>query len=218
MTFDALARPLASRFSRLDEQLANYDLANLRGAEPLVVGNYEWNWKLHADECYHCAHLHAKTWHRMFPTPSDRLVCDSSLNDWDAGIIATEIMGREVDSSPTTSGKASFPPLPLLSVEERRRLVYLQIMPNLLMVLCPDKVKYVFWLPIGPVETLLGVSWIYPEQILARPDFDAIWRKEHDELLPVMDEDIFAWSTVQPRPSLPLCAERTTRPDRGDGR
>ncbi|MFE7393139.1 aromatic ring-hydroxylating dioxygenase subunit alpha [Streptomyces sp. NPDC057582] len=197
ITFDDTIAPVAERLGHLSEQLASYGMSELRAAEPQQLDPYEWNWKIFADECYHCAHLHAKTWNPVYPTPQERIDFDSELNDVERGIIAYDILGREAGSSPTHTGKVLQPLLPGLTVHEQERLSYVTVMPNLLIVAMPDKVKYFLWLPTGTKSSVFGATWLYPESTLARPDFEENWIKEKEDLAGVMVEDVFAWSGVQ---------------------
>ncbi|MCG7205099.1 aromatic ring-hydroxylating oxygenase subunit alpha [Streptomyces arenae] len=197
ITFDPDIPPVAERLGHLAEQLAPYKIADLRSAEPQEFDEYAWNWKIFADECYHCAHLHAKTWNPMYPTPSERIDYDTPLNNVDNGIIAYEIIGRAPGASPTRTGEVLLPVLPGLDEEQQSRLLYVTVMPNLLIIALPDKVKYFLWLPTGPTGSVFAATWLYPQSTLDLPDFKEIWQMEKDDLAEVMVEDVFAWTGVQ---------------------
>jgi phenylpropionate dioxygenase-like ring-hydroxylating dioxygenase large terminal subunit len=81
VAFDAGLPPLASRLGLLGRQLANWGLGELRAAAKPRFTRYDFNWKVFTDECYHCQHLHRKTWHQMFPTPGSRIDYQTPLND-----------------------------------------------------------------------------------------------------------------------------------------
>ncbi len=196
-TFASEIEPVADRLAPLAASLEPYQVAELRSAAPLSFTPYDWNWKLFSDECYHCVHLHARSWHRMFPVPPSRVDCSSGLTDVERGIIEYRLLGSGPDASPTRTGKALHPILPRLSVEERSVLRYITVMPNLLIIGMPDKVKYFLWLPTGPSSSLFGVSWLFPALTMEDPSFAETWTMERDDLAPVMEEDIQAWSGVQ---------------------
>jgi phenylpropionate dioxygenase-like ring-hydroxylating dioxygenase large terminal subunit len=196
-TFDREQPPLEQRLNRLGSALRNYEIASLRSAAPLELERYECNWKLFSDECYHCSFLHARSWHRLYPTPSSRVDTHTPCNDVEAGLIGYDLLGKDIDASPTRTGKALHPVLPRLSRQERQRLRYVTVMPNLVIVAMPDKVKYFLWLPAGPASSYWGVSWLFPEATLARPEFRETWDMERADLAPVMEEDILAWSRTQ---------------------
>ena len=194
--FSQDAPDLTERLEGLSELLAPYGISELRAPEPLKMEAYDWNWKLYGDECYHCSHLHSRTWNEFYPTPTERVNTDSKFNDPERGIIAYEILGG-LDASPTSTGKTMHPALPGLSEEERSRLTYVTVAPNLLIIAMPDKVKYFLWHPTGPTGSTFGASWMFPESTMADPAFEDRWLKERDDLAPVMKEDIWAWSSVQ---------------------
>jgi phenylpropionate dioxygenase-like ring-hydroxylating dioxygenase large terminal subunit len=197
VTFDETIPPVSERLGRLSEQLADWEIATLRAPEPMQLEPGEWNWKLYSDECYHCAYLHAKTWNRMFPTPSTAVDCASHVNDEARGIFAYEIQGREVASAPTHDGKAIHPLLPRLDDEQLSKLHYVTVMPNLLIICMPDKVKAFIWLPTGPTSSAISFNWLFPEETMSDPGFLERWKKEKGDLSGVVEEDLYAWSGVQ---------------------
>jgi nitrite reductase/ring-hydroxylating ferredoxin subunit len=197
ITFDNSIAPLAPRLQNLKTQLANYQLSTLRGTEPLAMEFNEWNWKHNIDECYHCLHLHGKSWGSMHSVSAERLDEDAIYNDALNGIIAYDLISEFPDASPTKTGLALHPTLPKLSVEQRSRLAYITVAPNLLLVAMPDKVKYFLWLPATATQSWYGVSWMYPESTLADPEFKTRWEKEREDLYPVMVEDYEAWRRYQ---------------------
>jgi phenylpropionate dioxygenase-like ring-hydroxylating dioxygenase large terminal subunit len=196
-SFDDSIPPVSERLGRLSEQLANWELSTLRAPEPLEPEPGDWNWKVFSDECYHCAHLHAKTWHKLFPTPPSAVDVGSSLNDIERGILAYELIGREVGSAPTRTGKALHPYLPRLTERQLSRLHYVTVMPNLLIICMPDKVKYFMWLPTGPDTSVGAFSWLFPESTLQDPGFVERWEMEKGDLAGVVDEDWHAWRGMQ---------------------
>ena len=62
--------PLQERLDKLTMQVAPWAMSELRAPEPLQLDPYEWNWKVFGDECYHCAHLHSKTWQQGLSHPT----------------------------------------------------------------------------------------------------------------------------------------------------
>lgn len=197
IAFDDAIAPLAERLVKLKGQLANYRIGELRAAEPLEMENYEWNWKIYADECYHCPHLHGRSWHKMYPVPPTRLNEESEFNDATNGIIAYELIGQSIDASPTRTGKALHPILPQLSERERWHLAYVTVAPNLLIIGMPDKVKYFLWLPRGPQSSSFGASWLFPESTHGDAGFRERWEMERADLGPVMVEDLDGWRRYQ---------------------
>lgn len=197
VTFDNKLPTLAERLKRVAEELQNYEMSALRSAAPLNLDQYPCNWKLFSDECYHCSFLHARSWHRLFPTPRTAVDTLTPFNDVTAGVISYDLRGQRLDAAPTRTGVALHPILPRLTDEERCRLRYVTVMPNLVIVAMPDKVKYFLWLPTGPVSSSWGVSWLFPETTLQGGAFSSTWDMEREDLSAVMHEDIEAWTRTQ---------------------
>ena len=196
ITFDPGLPPLSDRLGRLGAQLANWGLGDLCSATQQLT-RYDFNWKIFGDECYHCQHLHAKTWHQMYPTPSRCIDYRSAFTDEAKGIFAYELISETEGSAPTRTGQILQPFLPGLTAEQRARLCYVTVAPNLLIMAMPDKVKYFLWLPTGPTGVSFAATWLYPEATAARPEFEAEWKREVDDLAAVMREDERAWNGVQ---------------------
>lgn len=197
ITFDETLAPLSDRLANLGEQLANYNMSELRAPEPLEMEPFDWNWKIFNDECYHCSFLHGGSWGEMFPLPQCNVDETVKFNDVERGLVSYNLISPHKDAAPTHTGSILQPVMPGLTDEERSQLTYVTIAPNILIVAMPDKVKYFLWLPKGAQESWYGVSWMYPEETLKRDDFQENFQKEHDDLWPVMEEDLFAWRGMQ---------------------
>ena len=196
-TFDDTVSPLAGRLARLKDQLANYGLAELKAPTPLEPECYDWNWKMYADECYHCTYLHARSFGSMFPVPPDAIDEDCEYNDAENGIVAYTLIGQHLDGAATRTGKVLHPILPDLTEHERARMGFITVAPNLLIVAMSDKVKYWVWLPAGPEESYLGVSWTFPESSLRDPAFVERWEVEKEDLHTTAEEDLEGWKRYQ---------------------
>jgi phenylpropionate dioxygenase-like ring-hydroxylating dioxygenase large terminal subunit len=195
--YDPDIAPLAPRLERLKAQLANYEIAALRAHVPLSMELNDWNWKHYADECYHCPSLHGGSWGPMYALPPGFLDEEAIYNDAPNGIIAYDMISPCKDASPTRTGLALLPVLSRLTDQQRSRLAYVTVAPNLLIVAMPDKVKYFLCLPAGPTRSWYGVSWLYPETTHADPEFVSRWRSEVEDLRPVMVEDYAGWRRYQ---------------------
>lgn len=193
INFDEKAQPISQRLANLSRQLQNYDMANLQSADPLKMETFDWNWKIFNDECYHCSYLHASSWGSMYTTRPDLVNEDVEFNDLDKGIVAYNLISEQLDAAPTHTGKILQPHISTLTEQQRKQLTYITVAPNLLLVAMPDKVKYFLWLPKSAGVSSYGVSWMYPKSTLALESFRENYNKEHDDLYPVMLEDLFAW-------------------------
>lgn len=198
VTFDDTIPPLAGRLGALSEYLANWDVASLRSAKMQQFTDYDFNWRLFGDECYHCQYLHSQSWVPMFPTSAEQIDFDASFNDADKGVFGYDLFSVEEGASPTATGRVLQPFLPGLTAEQRSKLVYVTVAPNLLIIAMPDKVKYFHWLPGGgPGKSQFAATWMYPQSTLDLPDFQAEWKQEVEDLSQVMREDEMAWNGSQ---------------------
>ncbi|MEJ6666707.1 MAG: aromatic ring-hydroxylating dioxygenase subunit alpha [Alcaligenes aquatilis] len=193
INYDAMAPALHTRLGNLGKQLANYRMSELKSSEPLKMESFDWNWKILNDECYHCSFLHASSWGGMYETNPDRVDETAVFNDVANGIVSYNLLSTHKDAAPTHTGSILQPPMNGLTDQERTRLSYVTVAPNLLLVAMPDKVKYFMWLPKSAKQSTYGVSWMYPQETLEREDHKEKFDQEHDDLYPVMIEDLFAW-------------------------
>jgi phenylpropionate dioxygenase-like ring-hydroxylating dioxygenase large terminal subunit len=124
-------------------------MADLRACEPLQMEEFDWNWKIFNDECYHCSVLHSSSWGEMYPLPAGSVDESVKFNNVGKGLVSYNLISPHKDAAPTHTGTILFPALEGLTDEERSQLTYVTIAPNLLIVAMPDKVKYFLWLPKG---------------------------------------------------------------------
>lgn len=197
VTFDDSLPPLSERLGNLSAKLENWGISELRSAKAQEFHEYDFNWKLFGDECYHCQFLHSQSWVPMYPISAEQIDFDTPFNEVDKGIVAYELISVEEGASPTSTGRVLQPFLPRLTSEQRSRLVYVTVAPNLLIIAMPDKVKYFHWLPGGPDKSQFAATWMYPESTLALPDFEVEWKQEVEDLSQVMREDEMAWNGTQ---------------------
>ena len=197
ITFDKDIEPLAGRLATLSSYLTNWGISDLKSAEPQTFFPVKCNWKVFGDECYHCAHLHAKSWVPMHDASSERIDYNTESNEPEKGIIAYDLVSVEKDLAPTRTGKNLQPLLPALTDEQRRRIAYVTVAPNLLLIAMPDKVKYFMWLPTSTTTSVFAATWLYPESTLQREGFEELWKMELDDLALVLEEDVYAWESVQ---------------------
>ncbi len=197
ITFDDTIPPLSERLGQLSGHLANWNIAELRSARKQEFTDYDFNWKLFGDECYHCQFLHSRSWVPMFPTSAEQIHFDTPWNDPEKGIVGYDLISVEEGASPTSTGRVLQPFLSGLTAEQRSKLVYVTVAPNLLIIAMPDKVKYFLWLPGGADKSQFAATWMYPQSTLELPDFQAEWKQEAEDLAPVMREDEMAWKSTQ---------------------
>lgn len=197
ITYDNDIPPLSDRLGKLTQYLLPWGISELKSADPFEFFPVNCNWKVFGDECYHCAHLHSQSWCPMFDTSSEMIDYDAPSNEPEKGIIAYDLVSLEEDLSPTRTGKSLQPILPGLDADLRKRLVYVTVAPNLLLIAMPDKVKYFMWLPTTSNTSVFAATWLYPQSTLDKPGFEDQWKMEVEDLKQVMVEDLRAWESVQ---------------------
>ena len=145
-----------------------------------IVYDVKANWKLiiqNYNECLHCPNLHPAL---------NKL--SHYLSGENEPLHAT-YMGGRMDLRPgveTLSMDGTCPRalLPGLSADDRRRVYYYAIFPNMLLSLHPDYMMvHTLW-PIAPDRTINVCEWHFQPAELARPDFDRVGRDRilgHDE-------------------------------------
>lgn len=159
--------PFSDHLAGLDQRFRPWRMEELRRVERKVY-RVAANWKLvvqNYSECLHCPIAHpqlGKLSHYLSgdneaPQPS-YLGGSMDLKD---GIASMTMDG--------TSNRACFPDLP---PEERRRVHYYALLPNLLLNLHPDYVMtFAIW-PLAVDRTEIVCDWHFHPSEIDKPDFD----------------------------------------------
>jgi Rieske 2Fe-2S family protein len=159
--------PLAAQLASLPEKFRPWKMETLRLGRRIVY-DVRANWKLiiqNYNECLHCPNLHPAL---------------NKLSHYLSGEnepLSATYMGGRMDLRPgieTLSMDGSCPRemLPALSAEDRRRVYYYAIFPNMLLSLHPDYMMvHTLW-PIAPDRTINVCEWHFQPSELARADFD----------------------------------------------
>ena len=153
---EAALAPLVGRFGA-------WRLGELR-ARRRVEYDVGANWKLffqNFSECYHCPRIH--------PELTRLSHYRSGANDLTEGPILGGYMTIEPSGdSLTLSGKAAGPPLSeQLGAEDRQRVYYYSVFPNLFLTLLPD---YVLWHTLWPLavdRTRVVCEWLFAPEAAA---------------------------------------------------
>lgn len=149
-------RPLAEAMAPLDARVSPFELGRLRRAGR-VTYDVAANWKLvlqNYSECLHCPVLH--------PGLTERSPYESGHND----LVEGAILGGYMELNPgweslTVSGRTCAPPVGELAAEDRERVYYYSIFPNLLLSLHPDYVMtHTLW-PRGVDRTEIVCEWLF---------------------------------------------------------
>ncbi len=167
------AQPLEEHLGAMREMVEPWDPAGLRAA---VREDYDVaaNWKTISEnyhECDHCSNIHPALC-RVSPP-------DSGANlDPDGAWVGGWMDLAEHAETMSLDGRSGGEPLPGLSDELRRRVLYVQVAPNLLLSLHPDYVLTHRLVPLAPARTRVECEWLFPPDSLDRDGFDAAYAVE----------------------------------------
>ena len=202
VNFDDDAEPLASRLAPLDDLLAPYGLAELRGEfhknpDYRMYSDFAWNWKVYMDgqnECYHCDKLHGQTPCMLGIDFSSTTV---ALSDPQAGIFDYHMRGRDIDVTLNHVGRSIFPPIEGLAEEQRWVTHSIVIAPGLFLQLLPDSVIAVGWVPTGVSGVRTKRHRLYPQATLDRDDFVERHAQESAAVREFVEQDLYVFERVQ---------------------
>jgi phenylpropionate dioxygenase-like ring-hydroxylating dioxygenase large terminal subunit len=160
--------PLLAQLADLPDKFRQWRMEDLRLGHRIVY-DVRANWKLiiqNYNECLHCPNLHPAL---------------NKLSHYLSGEnepLQAAYMGGRMDLRPgvetlSTDGTCPRALLPGLSSEDRRRVYYYAIFPNMLLSLHPDYMMvHTLW-PIAPDRTVNVCEWHFHPSELARDEFDA---------------------------------------------
>ena len=167
INLDAAGAPLRTQLAALPDKFTPWRMQDLRLGRRIVY-DVKANWKLiiqNYNECLHCPNLHPAL---------------NKLSHYLSGEnepLQATYMGGRMDLRPgvetlSMDGSCRRDFLPGLSPEDRRRVYYYAIFPNMLLSLHPDyMLVHTLW-PIAPDRTINICEWHFQPSELARPDFD----------------------------------------------
>ena len=151
--------PLAGKFT-------HWNLPKLRSARRIEY-DVRANWKLifeNYSECYHCPLVH--------PALSKRTPYDSAENDLIEGPFLGGFMPITKGQSLTMSGNACAMPVGDMKAEDRHRVFYYSIFPNMLLSMHPDYVMvHQIW-PQSPERSLIYCDWFFHPDAFNQPGFN----------------------------------------------
>ena len=132
------------------------------------------NWKILAEnfsECYHCAPIHPGL-NRVTPYYRGEnvgwLARGRRRQPWNGGWV--DFAGDY--NSMTVSGYTKRPPLKGLREDERRRIYYYLVFPNLFFSVHPDFLMIHRDWPTSPGHSVVECEWYFDPDVMAEPGFD----------------------------------------------
>ena len=169
---DPKAGPLKEHLGDLIKLNERWDIAGLKlGARH--VYEVDANWKILAEnysECYHCAPIHPGL-NRVTPYlggDNDAWMARGKKGNINGGF---QIFAGDYTSM-TTSGYTKRPPLKGMTEEDRRRIYYWVVFPNMFWSVHPDYLMVHRDWPQNPTHSRIECEWYFDPETMARPDFD----------------------------------------------
>jgi len=170
---DPEAPPLRESLGTFFDRIARFPLADLRlGARKTY--EVEANWKMLVEnfsECYHCAPVHPNL-NRLTPYLSGEN--DASFHPPEGrSLFAGGFMTFAKDyQSMTRSGYTSRPLLPGMTAEDRRRVYYYVVFPNMFFSLHPDYLMVHRCWPASTSHSRVENEFYFPREVAEAPGFD----------------------------------------------
>jgi phenylpropionate dioxygenase-like ring-hydroxylating dioxygenase large terminal subunit len=167
VNLDGGAGSIGAHVGNLDAVVAAYDVAALVTGH-LQVYEVDANWKLlieNFNECYHCTSIHPA-------------LCELTPVDSGADLVPTGLWcGGTMDLKPHAStmsmdGTTPLPPLPGVSGDALRRVIYVTLFPNLLISAHPDYVLAHRLTPLAPGRTAVECTWLFSPDAVSGAGFD----------------------------------------------
>jgi Rieske 2Fe-2S family protein len=167
------APPLSEHVGNLDGEMAPYEPERL-----IPAASHEYviqaNWKLIAEnyhECYHCSTIHPELC-RVTPT-------DSGVAFEPTGLVVGGSMDL-MDHAATMSltGESRGVPFRRLDAEQRRKVLYLHLFPNILLSPHPDYVMTHRLEPLDRGRTRIECQWLFPPEAMDVDGFDPSYAVE----------------------------------------
>ncbi|MFF5363782.1 aromatic ring-hydroxylating dioxygenase subunit alpha [Streptomyces scabiei] len=150
----------------------------------------ETNWKLVLEnylECYHCPSIHPELC-RVSPPETARGYAHTGM--WIGGPMEL----RDEAQTMSLDGRSGGERIPGLTDEQARRVTYFSLAPNLLITLQPDYVMTHRLTPLSPGRTVVECSWLFPEHVATRPDFDPSFASDFWDI--TNEQDLAACESV----------------------
>jgi Rieske 2Fe-2S family protein len=183
------------RAASFDEHLGGFAAltANWQ-CERLVVGatsTYELqaNWKVPIEnyhECYHCPLIHPELCRVTVPDSGD------NVDDVPGAFVGGAMVLSAHASTMSFDGESPAVPLPGLDAAQRRRVLYVNIFPNLLIALHPDYVLTHRVVPVTARTSTIECQWLFDPETVAGDGFDPAYAVDFWDVVNRQD-----WAAVE---------------------
>lgn len=196
INFDDHARPLAPSLAKLEHEIAPFNIADMVPMAVRVDSDLRCNWKGHHEnalEPYHTDYVHKRS-HASAPANLSRFF---EFSPGDGQIMTTTDFAAPDADLFSQVGKSAMPLIEGLRPEQRRRLLFVSILPTFFAVFQPSGVMLTLILPRGPslMDTLRFP--LYPKSTALAPNFAEQWQRQVTVQGTVIQEDIITQTSVQ---------------------
>jgi phenylpropionate dioxygenase-like ring-hydroxylating dioxygenase large terminal subunit len=194
-TFAKEPTPFGDRFAKVEPYLRNFDLDDCVTPVVQQFPGMPWNWKVmfeNFNDGYHANKLHQGI-HDFCPSDNAEF---TSWDDVDGAIVRTNRF-IHIDGGFNPMQKALLPLFPSITEEERWRVTFALLPPNLMIGLAPDQIFY-FRLDPTSVDTIdLEVGYVLHPKSLEHPLFDLLFAQSELGVRVIIEQDIDATTRVQ---------------------
>ena len=140
-----------------------------------LVKDLDCNWKIfweNYNECLHCPGIHPELCD-MVPIYRQGVMAANEAPGWSREAPGLPVL-KEGARTWTMSGAPCGPEFPDLTPEQRANgFNFVTLYPTMFVVAHVDYVRAVTVAPLGPERTRLTSEWLFSEETLAQPGFDA---------------------------------------------
>jgi Rieske 2Fe-2S family protein len=154
--------------------LDNWPMEALRTGHR-IIRDLDCNWKIfweNYNECLHCPGIHPELCD-MVPIYRQGVMAANEAPGWKAGATQSPTL-KEGARSWTMSGAPCGPEFAELTAQERANgYNFVTVYPTMFIVAHVDYVRSVTVTPLGPERTRLTAEWLFSDETLAQPGFDA---------------------------------------------
>ncbi len=196
INFDDQAAPLAPSLAKMDREIAAFGVADMVPMPVRVDGDLRCNWKGHHEnalEPYHTDYVHKRS-HASAPANLSKFL---QFSPGDGQIMTTTDFAAPEADLFSQAGKSAMPIIADLSPEQRRRLLFISVMPTFFGVFQPSAVMVTLLLPRGPSLMDTFRFPLYPRSTVETPEFSEMYQRQVAVQGTVIQEDLVTQASVQ---------------------
>ncbi|MCJ2185943.1 aromatic ring-hydroxylating oxygenase subunit alpha [Novosphingobium beihaiensis] len=196
INLDPDAEPLTPRLAGLEEVVANYDFASLRGPRPDEPTVFPWNWKVmleNNNDGYHASRLHAGPLHDFIPSG---LASFPEMPEGSAGYYRLNGTLHK-NAAFNATQRAVFPVFPKLTEEEQNRLLFVNLPPSLSLVVLNDTVLYLIMDPRSAESHALTIGTLMLPEAMEDPLFELKVKMTDEAVERIVAQDFHVDELVQ---------------------